>query len=139
MGRVIVGIVVGVLIAGATVWAVEAIVQLIWLAPADFNVRDLDAMRARVASLPTIAIALVLFGWILSAALGSWAAVRIGRFAAAWPGLIVGAVIFALTLYNLVTIPHPIWFAPIALIGIPIASWLGATDARGRVISAWTA
>jgi hypothetical protein len=139
MVRVIFGIIVGVIVAGATVWAVEAIVQLIWPAPAGFNVRDLQAVRARVAGLPTIAIALVLFGWILAAALGSWAAVRIGRWAAAWPGLIVGAIIFGLTVYNLVTIPHPIWFAPIALVGILVATWLGATDARGRVISTWTA
>jgi hypothetical protein len=135
MGRVVLGILAGILIAGATVWAVEAIIQLIWSAPADFNMRDPEAVRARVASLPAIVIALVLVAWMVGTALGSWAAVRIGRLAAAWPGLIVGAVIFALTLYTLITIPHPMWFVPIALIGIPLASWIGAKGARGRVIA----
>jgi hypothetical protein len=135
MGRAILGILAGILIAGATVWTVEAIVQLISPAPPDFNPRDAEAVRARVASLPVTLIALVLVGWIVGTGLGSWAAVRIGRLTAAWPGLVVGAVVFALTLYNMMTIPHPMWFIPIALIGIPLASWIGAKSARGRVIS----
>lgn len=132
MVRTIVGILVGIVIAVATVFAIEQIVHLFAPAPPDFDMRDPEQVRARVASLPVTAFVLVLLGWVLGTALGSWAAVRISRAGASWPGLAVGAAIFAATLYNVVTIPHPIWFAVVALIGIPIASWLGAKRARGR-------
>jgi hypothetical protein len=131
MVRTIAGILVGIVIAVATVFALEQIVHLFAPAPPDFNMRDPEHVRARVASLPMAAFLLVLLGWVLGTALGSWAAVRISRVGT-WPGLAVGAAIVAATLYNLVTIPHPIWFAVIALVGIPIASWLGANSARGR-------
>lgn len=126
MGRTIAGIVVGIVIAVALVFAIEAVVGLIVPAPADFNMRDPDAVRARVASLPTWVILLVGVGWIVGTGVGSWAAVRISRLRVLWPGLVVTAVIFLATLYNVMTIPHPIWFVAISMIAIPIAGWLGA-------------
>lgn len=130
MVRTIAGILVGIAIAVGFVFGAEGIVQMISPAPADFDMRDPDAVRARVASLPITAILLVLVGWLIGTGVGSWAAARIARNGAAWPGLAVGAAIFAATLYNLVTIPHPIWFATIAVIGLPIVSWLGAGAGR---------
>ena len=126
MGRTIVGILVGIVIAVALVFAIEAIVGLIVPAPPDFNMRDPEAVRARVASLPRWVILLVLVGWLVGTGIGSWAAVRISRMRVLWPGLVVTAVIFLATLYNVVTIPHPIWFVAISLIAIPIAGWLGS-------------
>ena len=132
MLRAIAGILVGIVIAVATVFAVEQIVHLFAPAPADFDMRDPEQVRARVSSLPMAAFLLVLLGWVLGTALGSWVAVRISRTGALWPGLVVGAAIVAATLYNVMTIPHPIWFAACALVAIPMASWLGARAARGR-------
>jgi hypothetical protein len=130
MGRAILGIVAGVLIAFAAVFLIEQIVGLVVPAPPDFNMRDPEAVRARVASLPMWVILVVLVGWVVGTALGSWAAVRIARTAAIWPGLVVGALVFLATAYNVMTIPHPIWFVGLAIVTIPIASWLGAR--RGR-------
>jgi hypothetical protein len=132
MGRVILGIIAGVVIAVALVFAVELIVNVIAPPPADFDMSDPVDVRERVGSLPMLAFALVLLGWVLGTALGSWAAVRIGQRPVVWPGLIVGAVIFVGTIYNIMTIPHPIWFVAISLLAIPLVSWLGASKARAR-------
>lgn len=132
MVRAVAGILVGIVIAVATVFAVEQIVHLFAPAPPDFNMRDPEQVRARVAGLPATAFLLVLVGWLVGTALGSWAAMRISRSVTLWPGGAVGGAIAAATLYNVVTIPHPIWFAAAALILIPIASWVGARAARGR-------
>lgn len=139
MGRVILGIVAGVVIAVAVVFAVELVVNLIAPPPADVDMSDREAVSARVSSLPMIAFALVLFGWVVGTGLGSWGAVRISQRPVAWPGLVVGAVIFCGTIYNIMTIPHPIWFIPISLLAIPIASWLGAKAARSRASAVVTA
>ena len=133
MGRTIAGILVGIVIAVALVFAIEAIVGLIVPAPPDFNMRDPEAMRVRVASLPAWVILLVGIGWIVGTGVGSWAAVRISRMRVRWPGLVVTAVIFLGTLYNVVTIPHPIWFVAISLIAIPLAGWLGAKGGAAAV------
>ena len=130
MGRIIGGIVLGVVIAVALVFAIELVVGRIVPAPPDFDMRDPDAVRARVAGLPMWVILLVLVGWLVGTALGSWAAVRIARTTRLWPGLVVGAIVFLSTVYNIMTIPHPIWFVAISLIAIPIASWLGARAGR---------
>jgi hypothetical protein len=132
MGRVILGIIAGVVIAVALVFALELIVNVIAPPPADVDMSDPVHVRERVSGLPMVAFALVLLGWVVGAGLGSWAAVRIGQRPVAWPGLLVGAVIFIGTLYNIMTIPHPIWFVGIALLAIPIASWVGASRARAR-------
>ena len=126
MGRTIAGILVGIVIAVALVFAIEAIIGLIVPAPPGFDMRDPEAVSARVSSLPRWVILLVLVGWLVGTGLGSWAAVRISRMRVLWPGLVVTAVIFLGTLYNVMTIPHPIWFVAISLIAIPVAGWLGS-------------
>jgi hypothetical protein len=130
MGRIIGGILLGIVIAVAVVFAIELVVQQIVPAPPDFSMRDPEAVRARVASLPSWVILVVLVGWVAGTGLGSWAAVRIARTTRLWPGLVVGGAVFLSTLYNIMTIPHPVWFVGISLIAIPIASWLGAKSGR---------
>jgi len=130
MVRTIGGILLGVVIAVALVFAIEWVVGLIIPAPADFNMRDPEQVRARVASMPTWVILLVLVGWLVGTWLGSYAAVRIAQTKKPWPGLVVGAIIFLSTLYNIMTIPHPIWFVAVSLLVIPIASWSGTRKGR---------
>ena len=130
MLRLLGGIVVGVVIAVALVFAIESVIGLVVPAPADFDMRDPEQVRARVASMPIWAILLVMVGWILGTGLGSWAAVRIARTRRIWPGLVVGTIVILSTLYNVMTIPHPIWFVAVSVIAIPLASWFGAK--RGR-------
>lgn len=134
MGRIVGGIVLGIVVAVALVFAIEWVIGLIVPAPADFNMRDPEQVRARVAGMPMWAILLVLVGWVVGTGLGSWAAVRIARTTKMWPGLVVGAIVLLSTLYNVMTIPHPIWFVAISLVAIPIASWVGAR--RGRASEA---
>ena len=130
MGRIVGGIVLGIVIAVALVFAIEWVIGLIVPAPADFDMRDPEQVRARVAGMPMWAILLVLVGWVVGTGLGSWAAVRIARTTKLWPGLVVGAIVLVSTLYNVMTIPHPIWFVAISLVAIPIASWMGARNGR---------
>ncbi len=45
--------------------------------------------------------------------------------------LIVAAAWFIGTLFNLVTIPHPLWFSILGLVGIGVGAWLGMTCGAG--------
>jgi hypothetical protein len=130
MGRAFAGILLGIAIAVALVFVIERVAGLIYPLPPDFNMQDPEAVRARIASLPMWVILAVMLGWLVGTGLGAWAAVRIARTAKLWPGLTVAGVIFLATLYNVVTIPHPVWFVALSLVTIPIAGWLGAKAGR---------
>jgi hypothetical protein len=132
MARAIFSIVAGLIVAVVCVFAMEYITHIFHPAPPGFDPRDKDAVRALVAGLPLLAFILVLFGWLLGAGLGAFMAVRINRRIAKWPGLLIGALLLAATLYNLLTIPHPVWFFVAAVIGIPIATWLGTNVGYGN-------
>lgn len=126
MVRAIFSVVAGLIVAVGCVYVAEVVVHSFHPTPPGFDMRDPDSVRALVAGLPLSAFLLVLAGWILAAGLGAWIAVRMNRRAALWPGVLVGALVFAATLYNIITIPHPIWFAVAGLAGILIATAVGA-------------
>ncbi len=63
-------------------------------------------------------------------ALGAWVGSRLSRTGKAWPGLVVGAVTLVATVVNLFTIAHPTWVVGAAVVGIPLATWIGARGGR---------
>lgn len=131
MARAIFSVVAGLIVAVVCIFSMEYITHLFHPAPPGFDPRNQDAVRQLVAGLPLFAFILVLFGWLLGAGLGAFMAVRINRRIAKWPGWLVGALILMASLYNLFTIPHPVWFFVAAVIGVPIATWIGTTVGYG--------
>jgi len=131
MGRAILGVVVGLVVAFVIVFALEAISHQIYPPPAGFDPSNPEAVRDLASRLPAGAFAFVLAGWVLGAALGAWAAVRVGGRMALWPGLVVGVLVLAASGYNVWTIPHPGWFITVGLLGVALGTWLGARTAYG--------
>lgn len=125
MGRAIFSVVAGLIVAVACVFALETIAHFIHPPPPGFDPRTVDAVRELVASLPISALLLIGAGWVFGAGFGAFIAVRVARREARWPGYLVGSLVFAATLHNLYMIPHPLWFAAAALIGILIATVVG--------------
>ena len=126
MGRAILAVIVGCVVAVLAILGIEATAHRLYPPPAGVDVSNPAAMDARIAQMPAAGIALVVFAWMLGAGLGAWVATRLSRTGRRWPGLVVGALIFAGTAYNLVTIPHPVWVLAAGLIGVPLAAWVGA-------------
>jgi sorbitol-specific phosphotransferase system component IIBC len=125
MGRAILAIVAGCVLSLLVVAGVDTLGHMIYPPPAGADLRDPAAMRVIIAEMPFGAFVIVVSGWILGAGLGAWVATRLSRTAKAWPGGAVGAVTLAATGINLFTIAHPVWVVIAALIGIPLATWVG--------------
>jgi sorbitol-specific phosphotransferase system component IIBC len=125
MGRAILAIVAGCVLSVLVVVGVEALGHMIYPPPAGLDLRDPVAMRAVIAEMPFGAFVIVVFGWVLGAGLGAWLATRLSRTGKAWPGVAVGGLTLAATGVNLFTIAHPGWVVAAALIGIPLATWVG--------------
>ena len=47
---------------------------------------------------------------------------------------VVGGLMLIGTLFNLVTIPHPLWFSILGLVGIAVGAWLGMTLGAGPAV-----
>lgn len=131
MARAIFSVVAGLIVAVVCVFSIEYIVHMFQPAPAGFDPRNQEAVRQLVAGLPLYAFVLVLLGWLLGAGLGAFMAVRINRRIAKWPGWLVGALLLMASLYNLFTLPHPVWYFVAAVVGVPIAAWIGTSLGYG--------
>jgi len=133
MRRSILGALAGILVAIVIVFAVEAIGHQVYPPPPGIDLRDPEALRTIMQHLPMGGLLVVLAGWMLAAGIGAWTALRISRAGAPRPGVVVGAFLVAATIYNFWTIPHPVWFMIVAILGMIAATWVGVQTGRGSV------
>ena len=127
MGRIVLGLLCGLVVAGISIFIVEALGHAIYPPPADIDIHNPEAWRAIMASMPLMAFVLVLVAWLLGALAGAWVAVRMVARPTVWPGIAIGVAILAGIGYNLVILPHPVWMLPAALVLVPLSAWLGAS------------
>ena len=114
----------GVVVAVIVVSLGDAVAGRIYSLPAGIDRSNPESMRQAVAGLPTAAFLLLLAGWVLAAAVGSFVASRTATHARPIHGLIVAVFVLVATVSNLAAIPHPLWLWPAVIILIPAAGWL---------------
>ena len=127
MGKNVAAGVAGVFIAFGLVWLVEMIGHSVYPPPADIDFSDTEAMWTYVAGLPLGALLFVAGAWSIGAFAGTIAACRIGTANPKIFAMVVGGMVLVATAFNLVMIPHPMWFSISGVIGIIVAAWLGMT------------
>lgn len=116
-------IVGGLAAAALTVGVVEWLSSLFHLLPAGIDYNDRANMTAAISALPASAFGAVLVAWGLGALAGAYAATRIGRHAGI--GYLIGVLIAAGAVANLLMIPHPAWMWAGAAIVIPLGTLAG--------------
>jgi hypothetical protein len=129
MGRRIVAILAGFVVANIVIFALEALGHAIYPPPAGLDLTKPEAFRTMVSQMPPGAFVLLVIGWLAGTAAGVATAQRINRKPTFVPGLVVGTMLFAATAYNFSIIPHPIWVVVAALVGIPVVTGLVARTA----------
>jgi len=127
MGKNIAAGIAGVVIAGLLVWLVEMLGHTVYPPPTGLNFADPDAMRAYIDMLPLGALLFVAAAWFIGTLGGTFAACKIGTAKPIVFAGVVGGLMLIGTLFNLVTIPHPLWFSILGIVGIIVAAWLGMT------------
>ena len=78
-------------------------------------------------ALPTGAYVFVLIGWFLGTALGSFTTARLSGPNQAVHAAVVTAIFLAGGIFNLATLPHPLWMWPGAVLAFVLG---GATGAK---------
>ncbi|WP_158982196.1 hypothetical protein [Lysobacter panacisoli] len=124
MGRTILGMLVGVVVAVVVIAAVEVIGHGFYPPPAGLDPLDPAneaAFAAFVAAMPFMGKLIVLLAWVLGTFAGALAAAKIARHQTA-AALLVALVIVTLVITMITKIPHPTWLSiGGVLLPIPIA------------------
>lgn len=126
MGRSILGVFAGVAVGIVVVGLVETLGMRLIPPPPGMDPTNPASIAAAMSQMPVGAFLFVLAAWLLGAGAGVTTAMRVARSDRRWPGLLVGGFILAATVYNLWTIPHPVWVAVSGVLGIIVATLLAA-------------
>lgn len=119
MGRKVTAVFAGVFAAMLVILAVEAVGH--------------ELVVAQRAGEPTLAMLLfVATGWLLGSFTGALLAQRIDHSRLPTPALLTGAILLALAVYNLATLPHPAWFRVLGVFVFLPGTVLGIFFGRRR-------
>lgn len=126
MGRKILGLIAGILVAFVSLWLIDAIGHIFYPIPADLDQNDMAAWAEFVKAMPLGALLFVLAGWFIATLVGGWLACFIVKVKPMLFAGIVGGLMLIVNIISLVMIPHPLWFSITAVIGILLATYLAA-------------
>ena len=133
MTRKILAGIAGFVTTFATIMLLQAVGHAVYPPPPDLDFSDPEAVARLFDSLPVGALSFVLLAYFAGAFIGPFVAKWLGGGSGKPYALILGGFVLGGTLVTVYRIPHPPWFVAAAIIGIPVAAWLGAKFGPRRV------
>lgn len=133
MGRTILGAVVGLAAAMATMLLIEGLATMLFPPPPGLDLNNEADLAKLVAAATPAMKAMVVFGWLLASFIGGWVAAKISRAHRVGAALAVGVAVVLGVIANAAMLPHPLWMTVLGvLLPIPLA-WWAARIATPRV------
>lgn len=131
MAKLVLGVVAGVIVAFATVFAIDFAGHLIYPLPSDLDMHDPEAVGAFIRTMPAGALALVVIAWVIGAFDGGIVAALISRRAwTVWP---VAGLVAAAGVVNVLMIPHPVMIQ-IGAVAAPLLGGFAASLAARKML-----
>jgi len=137
MGRRIAAVVVGIIVASCNVFLIERLGHRLYPPPTGLDFSQADVVANYMSSLPAGAFVVVLGGFAMATLIGGFVCAAIARRRPFLYAGIIGALMLAATLAELMMVPHPLWFSITAIVLI-IAATVLAGRLAGR-IGSWPA
>ena len=119
-------VIAGLIVAFLLVFGAEAISHQIYPPPPGMSLRNMNQVKAFVATLPMSVLLIVLAGHLIATFVATWVAAKIARGPIA--GFVVGALLLAAGIANAFMIPQPVWFSIASFV-----IYIGATLVGTRV------
>jgi hypothetical protein len=130
IGRSILGVVAGAVVAFIGVMVIEAVGMKVYPPPPGLDPNNPESIRAMMKDIPAGALGFVLAGWVVGTLAGAAVAARIATRSPMVPAMIVGVLLLAAGVANLVMIPHPLWFTVASVVAILPAAYAGGRLGR---------
>jgi hypothetical protein len=127
--------VIGIIVAGGIVFAVESLGHTVYPLPPDLDMSDPVQFGNYVESLPMGAFLFVAGAWVLGTLGGGLLACFIAGEKPRVYSTIVGGFILVATIANLIMIPHPLWFSISSLIAIAVMTYVTGSIATSFTTS----
>src|SRR5262249_48932839 len=86
---------------------VEGVCSILYPFPPGVDPSDLDVCKAYIAELPAGAFLIGVGGWALATFAGSWVATRLGAGRHPAHGIVLGLVLLAAAVLNMLMLPYP--------------------------------
>ncbi len=115
----------GLVVAFGVIMGVQMIGHSIWPPPAELDWNDVEVVRTYVSQLPFLALMVPIVSYFLGALGGPLVASTIGTGRPLVFAGVIGLVLLAATIANLIQIPHPVWFSVMAIAAVIVGAWLG--------------
>ena len=122
----------GLMVTFGLISGIELLGHTLYPPPEGLDKKDLEVMQTYVASLPAAALLIPMFAYFIGTIAGTLVASLLGTARPVIYAFIVGLLVLAGTIANLIMIPHPLWFSVIAVLGIIGSAWLAMTIAAGK-------
>ena len=110
----------------------EAVWAVVYPPAPGVDLHDREACKAHIAQLPADAFVIAAVGWGLAVLAGSWVATRLGAGRHPAHGYVVGLILSAAALMNMLMLPYPALFWGLNLVSFPVCTYLGTQWGRGR-------
>jgi len=127
-----VAVIVGLVAAMVVVVGNEALSSILHPFPPGFDATSNEAMKAHVARYPAWVLLLGGLGWGLATLVSSWLATRLGTGRHPAHGIVLGSILLAAAVGNMLMLPYPIWFWVENLVLFPVCFILGAKLGKPR-------
>ncbi len=124
--------VAGIATAVIVVFLIERLGHSIYPPPIDLDYSDVDAIRTFYSQLPLLALLFPMIAWIVGTFTGTLLACYLGTASTMTFAGVVGTLMLAATISNLILIPHPLWFSILAVVAVAGAAWLAMQLAPDR-------
>ena len=128
VGSVVAGLVAGFLVIAC----VEAVGTTVYPPQTGLDFTDSESIKAYVDRLPLGAFLFVLAAWGAGCLVGCWLATRLGADRRTSPGVIVGVILLAAGVANMMMLPHPGWFWVAEFLVCTSFTYVGTRLGTGR-------
>lgn len=125
MARNIVGVIIGIFVAGIIIWSIQSINLRLYPIPVGLDTTDMEAMEEFSKSLPAGAFITVLLSHLLGALGGAWVGCIVADRYFLKISMIIAAFLLVMGIINLLMLPHPVWFMVADIPSYTIGAWIG--------------
>ena len=132
MLRRILAVIAGCVVAMAVIFLVESISHRFSPPPVGTDFKNPESLKHMMDNVPTNSFILLLGGYILGSFAGGLTATLLSGRNNFVPATVVGGILTAGGIMDLVQIPHPLWFSAISLLLYVPFALLGYLAVRTR-------
>lgn len=126
MIRDAIAVAVGLATGLILIYAIQKVGHTMYPPPENLDINDVEAARSYISQLPLLALLFPIISYFFGTLGGSFVGCAVGTARPVALAGIIGLILLAFTIANLIWIPHPHWFSAFAIAVVVGGAFLAA-------------